>query len=207
VGLAAEARIALRLGWPVAIGGGTPSGADMAAQKLIDDGVTALVSFGLAGGLDPALPAGTIIVSSAVLDGDHRYPTDPELSGLLGGATPHEMLGANMIVATVAKKARLHSDTGAAATDLESAAVGRVAKLHSLPFAVMRVICDPAQCALPPAALVPLTQRGSIAIGRVLTSILVHPTQIPALLSLAFYAMTARRALLVRVKQMISGRA
>jgi adenosylhomocysteine nucleosidase len=66
VGLAAEARIAARFGFPVEAGGGTPDGAAQAASRLIGQGVTALVSFGLAGGLDPALRAGEVIVPSAV---------------------------------------------------------------------------------------------------------------------------------------------
>ena len=62
VGLAAEARIARRLGWKVAIGGGAAAGAEAAARRLIDEGSDALVSFGLAGALDPALRPGALIV-------------------------------------------------------------------------------------------------------------------------------------------------
>ena len=61
VGLQAEARIARRLGWPVAVGGGTASGAADAVQRLIASGATAVVSIGLAGGLDPALRPGAIL--------------------------------------------------------------------------------------------------------------------------------------------------
>ncbi len=206
VGLAAEARIARRLGWSVAIGGGTSPGADAAAQSLISDGAHTLVSFGLAGGLDPALSPGPVIVPSAVIDGcGHRYPTDPEASNLLGGATPHLLLGASTVAATVAEKARLYSETGAAAIDLESAAVARVARTHRATFAVLRAICDPSARALPPAALAALDTRGAIAIGRVLASIVARPAQIPALLALASDAMTARRALCRRVKVVKKG--
>src|SRR3954468_376576 len=41
VGLAAEARIAARSGFPVRAGGGTPSGATEAASGLVCDGATA----------------------------------------------------------------------------------------------------------------------------------------------------------------------
>ena len=201
VGLAAEAKIARRFGWQVEIGGGTSSGAEAAALRLIRGGVGALVSFGLAGGLDPALPPGTVIVPSEVIDGDHRYRTDPDVSSLLGGATPHLLFGASAITVTIVEKARIYSETGAAAVDLESTAVAHVAEAHSLPFAVLRAICDPADRTLPPAALAALDAHGAIAIGRVLTSIAMHPTQIPALLTLASDAMTARRALIARVKK------
>src|SRR4051794_26386992 len=104
VGLAAEARIAHRLGWLVATGGGTAAGAEHAARRLIAEGCRALISFGLAGGLDPALRRGTPIVPSTVIANDGHYPTDPDLVRLLGGATQHLILGTDAIVASVAEK-------------------------------------------------------------------------------------------------------
>jgi adenosylhomocysteine nucleosidase len=201
VGMVAEARIARPLGWQVAIGGGTAAGADTAARQLIEGGVRALVSMGLAGGLDPVLRPGTVIVPSAVIDGEHRYPTDPHLSQLLGGTTQHVLLAMQTIVASRAKKRRLHGTTGAAAIDLESGAVARAAAAHGIPFAALRVICDPAQRSLPPAALAALDSQGAVAFRRVLTSILVQPAQIPALLALAKEAAAARHSLLARVRQ------
>ena len=97
--MAAEARIVRRLEWRVAIGGGT-AGAHEAARRLIDDGCDALVSFGLAAGLDPALRPGALIVPSLVLvcgDGRRAAMTEkstiPEISRMLGGATAHTLLG------------------------------------------------------------------------------------------------------------------
>lgn len=200
VGLAAEARIARPLGWPVAIGRGTAVGAENAAQRLVNQGARALISFGLAGGLDPALRPGALIVPSAVIAGDERYATDPSLSRMLGGSTPHVMLGADAIVASVAEKRRLRERTGAAAVDLESGAVARVAAMHGVPFAVLRAICDPAESALPPAALAALDTRGGIVIWRVLASIAARPAQLPALLALAADAAAARRSLVGRVR-------
>ncbi|MGD0108383.1 MAG: hypothetical protein ABSC06_30745, partial [Rhodopila sp.] len=62
VGLTAEARIAKRFGYPVLAGGGRPEGADAAANRLVKQGANALVSFGFAGGLDPALRAGAVVI-------------------------------------------------------------------------------------------------------------------------------------------------
>jgi adenosylhomocysteine nucleosidase len=195
VGMASEARIARRLGWPVAIGRD-------AAENLLHEGARALVSLGVAGGLDPALRPGTLIIADAVIVGSERHVTDSELSRRLGGATGHIVLGIDTIVSTVAEKQRLHRTTRAAAVDLESGAVARLAVRHGLPFAVLRVICDPAARALPPAALAALDPRGAIAIRQVLASIVVRPGQLPALLALAFDAAMARRALATRVRQL-----
>lgn len=202
VGLAAEARIARRLGWKVAIGGGTPRGAEAAAQRLIAEGAGGLVSFGLAGGLDPQLRPGSLIVPSVVVACGIRYVADAELMHRLGGATAHVLLGADTVVASATRKRCLRNATAAAAVDLESGAVARVAAAHAKPFAALRAICDPAERALPSAALAALDASGGIGAWRVLTELARHPRQIRALLALAADAAAARRALVSRVRQL-----
>jgi adenosylhomocysteine nucleosidase len=201
VGLATEARIARPLGWTVAIGGGTSAGAMAAADALVGQGCTSLISFGLAGGLDPALRPGTLIVSSAVITGDARYATDPALCSMLGGVTSHVILGADTIVASVVEKRRLYERYGAAAVDLESGEVARIATTRGIPFAALRAICDPAERALPPAALVALDARGDVRPWRVFASVAAHPAQLPRLLALAADAAAAKRSLAARVRQ------
>ena len=196
VGLAAEARIARRFGGRVAIGGGTSEGARRAALGLAESGAAALLSFGLAGGLDPALRPGDVLVPRGVLVGGRRFETDPALCRLLGGATPHVLLGGERIVAATADKQMLWRTTGCAAVDLESAAVAEVASDKNLPFAVLRAVCDPAGRAVPSAALAALDAGGAVALGRVLVSVGRRPGQLAALLALARDAVRARRALL-----------
>jgi adenosylhomocysteine nucleosidase len=207
VGLATEARIARRAGWRVAIGGGTPAGATAAATTLVEQGCTGLISFGLAGGLDPALRPGALIVPSAVIDGDASHATDPNLSRMLGGTTPHVLIGAEAIVASVTAKRALRERTGATAVDLESGAVARIAAARGIPFAVLRAICDPADRALPRAAQIALEPGGEVSIWRVLASIAAHPGQLPALLALAADAASAKRSLVARVRQIAPARA
>jgi adenosylhomocysteine nucleosidase len=195
VGLVAEARLARPLGLRVAIGGGTAAGADSAAARLVRDGATALVSFGLAGGLDPALRPGAILVPRAIIVDGRMIATDPALSAALGGPTPHTILGGDAIAADADTKRVLREATGADAIDLESGAVARLADAHGLPCAAIRVICDPAERSLPPAALVALNSGGVIGLGRVLAALAARPGQLPALLALAADAARARRAL------------
>ncbi len=196
VGLAAEARIARKLGHPVAIGGGGAAGAEQAARRLVADGATALLSFGLCGGLDPALRPGTLLVPHTVLDGAVRLAADPTLAARFGGFTPHLLLGGTQIAATVADKQHLREVTGAAAIDLESGAVARIAIAAGLPFAAVRAVCDLAGEDLPPAALIALDAKGAIGLVRVLASLAAHPGQLPALLALARHAAAGRRSLL-----------
>jgi len=199
VGLAAEARLAAPLGAQVAVGGGDAAGACRAAEDLAARGVAGLVSVGLAGGLDPALPAGTVLVPHAVRQDGRTIAVYAALARALGGPDRHTLLCGTTAVATATRKAWLWRDTGCAAVDLETGAVASVAQAHGLPFAVLRAVCDPAGRSLPPAALAALDGRGEIGIGRVLAAVLIRPWQVPALLGLARDAAAARRALARRV--------
>jgi adenosylhomocysteine nucleosidase len=196
VGLTAEARIASRFGGLVAAGGGTPAGAGAAAAGLAQQGARGLVSFGLAGGLDPALRPGAVIVATNVLSEGERLAADVTLSGRFGGVTGETVLAGTTVVIAAAAKAALFAATGAGAVDLESGAVARIALAYGLPFAVVRAVCDPAERDLPPAALIALDQGGTIGVGAVLRSVARQPGQIAGLLALARDAAAARRGLL-----------
>lgn len=199
VGLTAEARIARRRFSRVAVGGGTAAGAERAARRLVEEGASGLLSFGLAGGLDPLLRPGTVIVADAVQTGGRCLLADPTIGSWLGGATPHSVLGADKVVGSAADKQHLFVATGCAAVDLESGAVASVADMRGLAFGVLRAICDPAERDLPPAALAALTDAGAIGLLRVMASVVGRPRQLPMLLALAGDAAVARRALIRRV--------
>ncbi len=66
---------------------------------------------------------------------------------------------------------------------------------HGLPFAACRVIIDPVDRALPPAALIDLRPDGTPDVPRVLRSVLRNPCQVPALLRVAANAHAAHLAL------------
>ena len=166
VGLAAEARIAANFGYPVRTGGGTPAGAEAAAKQLVSEGATALVSFGLAGGLDPALRPGAVIIPSVVLSTGRRFSADAALADRFGGLTGHTSLAGQTVASDAAEKQRLRAAMQADAIDLESGAIAAVAEIYHLPFLVVRAICDPAERTLPPAALIALRPDGAIGFQR-----------------------------------------
>jgi adenosylhomocysteine nucleosidase len=206
VGLTAEARVAERFGYPVAVGGGTPEGAADAAYQLIDEGANALVSFGFAGGLDPRLRPGSLIIPSSILSEGQLYTTDPSLADRFGGLTDHCLVAGDSTATGATAKRALHVTTRAHAIDLESGSVARAALAHGLPFVVVRAISDAADRDLPPAALLALDRRGRIDLFRVLASLLRQPAQLPALLALASDAARARRALVNLTSRPLSGR-
>jgi len=200
-GFAAEARVARLAGWPVAIGGGTTAGAVDAARALIEAGATGLVSFGLAGGLDPALAAGTLIVAEAVIVDGRTWRTDHGLNARLGGVTGHLCLGLDRAAVSGAEKRHLRRETGAALVDMESGAIAEIATRAGVPFAVLRAVCDTAHRDLPHAALVALDGGGGLAFRRIVRSVLPRPSQIGALLGLARDAAAARGTLRARAIQ------
>jgi adenosylhomocysteine nucleosidase len=199
VGFAAEARLARGVGGTVAIGGGGASGAAEAANRLAQSGVTALLSFGLAGGLAPGLVAGALVIpDSVVTETGERWLADPALAARLGPAAG-ALLAADAVIATRADKRAAWQRTAALAADIESGAVARAASAHRLPFAVLRAVCDPANRDLPPAALTALDAKGRIRPGALLASLARQPGQIGALIALGREAALARAALLARV--------
>jgi adenosylhomocysteine nucleosidase len=151
------------------------------------------------------LRAGAVVVPSQVRAGDQIFAVDPTLAALLGGTDGTSVVGHPSIVVTVEAKRALWLSTGAAAVDMESGAVARVAQAHGLPFAVLRAICDPADRTLPPAALVALNSAGAIGLVRVIGSLLRHPGQFPALMHLANDAAAARRVLQLRARGIGAG--
>ncbi|HZD89892.1 MAG TPA: adenosylhopane nucleosidase, partial [Pseudolabrys sp.] len=111
VGLAFEARIAAGCGLPVICSG---DGRNLTSnlKRAIATGCTGLVSFGVAGGLDPALKAGTCVVGSAIVADETFHETDRTWSQRLLEAMPgavHGVLaGAPGPVCTPADKRRLN---------------------------------------------------------------------------------------------------
>ncbi len=186
----------MRFGGRVEAGGGTPAGAGLVARRLIQQGVSGLVSFGLAGGLDPALRPGAIVVPRQVAGDGIVYDADAGLAGRFGGFTADRLVAGTAIVAHVAQKTALFAATGASAVDLESGMVARLARDAGVPFAVVRAICDPAERALPPAALVPLRAGGRVDYVRVLGAVIGQPWQILDLLAVGRDAMAGQKALM-----------
>ena len=178
------------------VGGGTPEGANDAAEQLVKQGVSALVSFGFAGALDPAMRAGSVIVPGSILFEGTRYAANHTLAERFGGLTAHCLVAGTAIAADVASKRRLRATTQADAIDLESGGLARVARAHGLPFVAVRAISDTADQDLPPAALLALDEQGHINLGKVLISLLRQPNQLVPLMRLAANASSARRALI-----------
>jgi adenosylhomocysteine nucleosidase len=194
-GLTAELALLKNTPFMIAAGGGTPAGATTAAQKLIAQGAEALISFGLAGGLNPLLKPGTLVIPAYI----NNAPCDAALNLWLGGANSKNLYAGTTIAVTRDQKSALFASTGADAIDLESGAVATAAQAAQIPFAALRAIADPATRTLPPAALIALNATGEIALAPILASLAGNPLQLPALIALATDAARARKALVTKL--------
>lgn len=131
--------------------------AGAAARGLLDRGATALVSWGMAGGLDTTVGPGTVVLPGAVIGADgSRFEVDLEWRDRLLAkikdrveVSTSELLDAARPVQTVEEKRKLHDRTGAGVADMESAAVAAVAKQAGIPFIAVRVVVDAATKSLP----------------------------------------------------------
>jgi len=198
-GLAREARIAAGPGVrAIAVAGSARRLAD-ALERELARGAAGVISFGIAGGLDEGIAAGTWIVARSVVAGDARWSCNREwgaaLVARLPGAVFADIAGIDAPVLRAAAKRALHQATGAAAVDTESHVAAEAAARHGLPFAAFRVVADSARRGLPAVATTAVAHDGTIRHVAALGTIARNPVQIPAALRAAVDAARALRAL------------
>jgi hopanoid-associated phosphorylase len=197
-GMAFEAKIARGQGIKT-VYGMNPQALDTEMEQAVSHGASGILSFGTAAGLSPNLQAGAIVIARNVHRHDRSYAANREwaqrLSAFLPEATVADVAGVDEPITSIEEKSALFQRTGAFAADMESHRVARMAERHHLPFAVLRVVLDSAVCALPPAALASTHSDGRINILGLLGSLIAHPGQIPALITLAGDHAKAKRAL------------
>ena len=163
------------------------------------NGCCGIVSFGVAGGLDPTLVPGDQIIATSVVTDHARFRADETwaraLLAALPGSVHADISGADAPIADPADKLMLRRSHRTVAVDTESHVVAAVAARCGLPFAAVRVVLDPAHRRLPPAALVPLRHDGSADVRAVMGSVRQQPGQLPDLLRIVADASLARSTL------------
>ncbi len=201
VGLVFEAKLARDEGVAkVCCGRGSEMA--VALATAVGPGCSGIISFGIAGGLDPQLRPGTPIVASSVIGANgvrSALPTDERWSQVLLQSRPSAVhapvLGVDAAVTQPDDKLRLFRQTGAAAVDMESHIAASIANSHGLPFAVLRVVSDPARQRIPEAALCGMRSDGSLDAMAVLRALWHRPGDIASMPSVARNAWVARSAL------------
>lgn len=139
-----------------------------AEAMILRFGVTALLNTGVAGGLSPMLEVGDVVLADEVVQHDMNTTALGDPQGLLSGLNVVKIpadkkllkalcsataaLDYNGMVGTVASgdlfvekkktKEGLVRDFDALACEMEGAAIGHVAFVNGVPFAVLRTISD-----------------------------------------------------------------
>jgi hopanoid-associated phosphorylase len=190
-GLLQEARIAAGPGMTVICSSSDPRQLRALLTVFDPSTIRGVISFGVAGGLDPSLKSGDVVVATEVMAGDGRWLAGLALNEDLiatvalgrrrvvrGG-----LAGVEQVVAAQACKAALRSETGAAAVDMESHIAAAYAAEAGLPFAALRVISDPASRALPALARSAIKPNGDLDLRKILHGLVRNPRTLSSLVS------------------------
>jgi hopanoid-associated phosphorylase len=197
-GLPREAEIAAGPGMTVICSSSDPQQLRTQLGSFDAGSVRGIVSFGVAGGLDPSLRPGDVVVATEIAiaakgKSTARWATASMLSETLieqmdmGGRKIVQgiIAGAEEVVLNPGDKAALRQATGATAVDMESHISAAYAAAMGLPFAALRVISDPASRALPEIAMNALKPNGDVDTWKVLRGVARKPSVIPQLMRTA----------------------
>jgi len=190
-GLVQEARIAAGPGMAVICSSSDPQQLRALLTVLDPATIRGVISFGVAGGLDPSLKSGDVVVATEVTSGDTRWLaglslSEPQIANIALGRrriVRGGLAGVEEVVVAQSSKAALRSETGAAAVDMESHIAAAYAAENDLPFAALRVIADPASRTLPALARSAIKPNGEIDLRKILGGLARNPKALRALVS------------------------
>jgi adenosylhomocysteine nucleosidase len=190
-GLLQEARIAAGPGMAVVCSSSDPQQLRALLTVFDPETIRGVISFGVAGGLDPSLKSGDVVVATEVMAGDTRWLaglslSEDQIAGIALGrrrVVRGGLAGVEEVVAGQSCKAALRSVTGAAAVDMESHIAAAYAAENDLPFAALRVISDPATRALPALARNAIKPNGDIDLRMIFRGLVREPRTLRALVS------------------------
>jgi adenosylhomocysteine nucleosidase len=191
-----------------------------AARLLVTEGVGALASMGVAGGLYPGMKAGDLIIAEVVLEegnGKDIWEADSTCaerahSALKASGMPvHRgtVITTHRAVLTAKKKKSLYTQSGALAVDMESASLARAAREANLPFFVLRAVCDAAERSMSKDLSDCLDERGQVRLSFLLRKLLRRPSMVSELLRMrkefAAALVALKKGWRVQLKNNLSG--
>lgn len=197
-GLAYEARIIAGPDHVTICSGGSPDRLRH-GLRCLTSAYGAVISFGIAGGLDAGLSPGDAVLARGIIAGSARWASHPDLvqswaqclSAEGRNMIESDIVGSEAPILTLPAKAALRAATGAAAVDMESHVAAEFAAIRGVPFAAIRVICDAAGHSLPAFVGEALDANGILDWRHVLRAAVRQPRQITLLPRLAHDALAA----------------
>jgi adenosylhomocysteine nucleosidase len=180
--------------WPrVRCFGMGPEAAGKAASELLGQGCAALLSFGLAGGLDPLLRPGSVVVADAIVtERGELFSTDPawrrrlvERLATCRAVVEARIAGSDRPLLTPSAKRAMANGQSAVAVDMESQAVARAAQRSGVPFMSVRAVADPAERGIPAWLAEAIDGNGRPRLRVVAAGVLANPWDFRRLFRLA----------------------
>lgn len=182
------------------------------AYLLASYPIRMLVSFGFAGGLDPALPVGALLLPDrldaetvsanpeAVILPDHRVLEQVRAAAQASGvpAASGLLVTAGRVVGTPEEKQALAA-AGAQAVDMESYWIAQAAAACGVPFLSVRVISDAAGDRLPPFD----RWSGPGGAARALRYLIARPESVLEMVRLSQHVRMAQRNLRAFLKAVV----
>jgi nucleoside phosphorylase len=157
--------------------------ADEAARWLLNQGVTALISLGVSGGLSEGIVSGDLVLGVSLTSDGQVWAADvgwaekclAKLESAAMAAQCGGLVSVQQAVLNPEAKRNLAKVSGAIAVDMESAAVAQVAVLAKLPFLALRAVCDTVsqKVAFDPSHI--LTSDGRVLAVRLIMEIIRRP--------------------------------
>jgi len=151
--------------------------ADLSSSRL-----EAVITTGFAGGLDPALKVGDIVIAEQVIDfatGEH-FPC----AALPDHPAAGVVLSQDRIANNLEEKQELFAKTGACVVEMEAAGVAARSKRAGLPFHCIKVISDGATESFNFDLNRMRTTEGRVSRGKIIVHALVRPNLVPGLFRL-----------------------
>jgi adenosylhomocysteine nucleosidase len=164
-------------------------------------GFDAVILTGLAGGLDPSLAVGDIIVDApaTTTDAPDAFPT-------LAQYRHGRIVTCKDPITTIEGKAALFAETGALAAEMEADHVRRLTDAAGLPLAQIRAVSDTASEALPEEPLSWIDDIGTPKMTKVTFGLIKHPKLLPILQKLSHQADRAADAVAQAILKALEAR-
>lgn len=203
----------------LAYSGAGAENARTAANLLIQQGATRLISWGCAAALSPNLQSGDLVLADGLISSDNETisldsvwykQVKTTLEKISLESKPGfvlrsgDLLESQVLVAKSTEKQQLYQQNRTVALDMESVAVAKVTQTHNIPCLVIRAIADPVSMDLPEAVSYSLNAKGDVEISKLLLFIFRNPKQIPQLMQLGHCFNAAKTTLKVIAKQLDS---
>ena len=159
----------------VVTGMGASAAGRTLARLLEVDHPRLIIAAGFAGGLNPELKLGQMILDDSDLSEHGLNLSGP--AALFHGKIHY----ASKVMVTPFEKASLRKESNADAVDMESSAVRSIARSHRIPMVALRVVTDPYNESLPLDFNQFMDTAGNMRYGRLAFHLLRNPSTVSGL--------------------------